>query len=439
MSDVGERELLAIIFTDAVDSTARTASDEDYSLRILLADLDYMRNEAAVRGGTVLKNTGDGLLISFKSAVDAVECAISIQSGFVDRSENSSFLHKIGVHIGDVIKKDGDIYGNGVNTASRLVAQCPPGGICLSSTLYELVKQKSQIGELCLENFQLKNIEPPIKAYRLGNFSKIKTSTNQEATPKKNQKPKSFNKNKIIKTLIFGLITLCFGFIYFYKKNNDHFLSSGKIDKILGIKDGDIVGVWRYFNGATVVLTEEGMIMASWENGGKVFGNYKKIEDDIYRFEFENDQGGTWYDILKRDERGNYLEGKNHMGVKVSATKISNIIDEKTKKLFEFNLNGTWFNNGPNDASRTYIRQNGDEVAWYSESSSEKPLYAHVLFGQIKGNRIFAKYYDIPKGEWKNLGEIKMKIVNSNEINFYEATGGWRVPGSIVKITKEIK
>jgi len=82
LNDVGERELLAIIFTDAVDSTARTASDEDYSLRILLADLDYMRNEAAVRGGTVLKNTGDGLLISFKSAVDAVECALSIQRGF---------------------------------------------------------------------------------------------------------------------------------------------------------------------------------------------------------------------------------------------------------------------------------------------------------------------------------------------------------------------
>jgi len=170
LNDVGERELLAIIFTDAVDSTARTASDEDYSLRILLADLDYMRNEAAVRGGTVLKNTGDGLLISFKSAVDAVECALSIQRGFADRAENAAFKHKIGVHIGDVIKKDGDIYGSGVNTASRLVAQCPAGGICVSSTLYELVKQKSQIGNLHLEDFQLTNIEPPIKAYRIQAF-----------------------------------------------------------------------------------------------------------------------------------------------------------------------------------------------------------------------------------------------------------------------------
>jgi len=167
LSEVGERELLASIFTDAVDSTARTASDEDYSLRILLADLDSMRNEAAVRGGTVLKNTGDGLLISFKSAVDAVECALSIQRGFADRAEHAAFRHKIGVHIGDVIKKDGDIYGSGVNTASRLVAQCPAGGLCMSSTLYELVRQKSQIGNLKLQDFQLTNIEPPLKAYRL--------------------------------------------------------------------------------------------------------------------------------------------------------------------------------------------------------------------------------------------------------------------------------
>jgi len=133
----------------------------------LLGDLDHIRNEAAVRNGTVLKNTGDGLLISFRSAVDAVECALAVQRGFANRPAHTSFRHKVGVHIGDVIKKDGDIYGSGVNTASRLVAQCPPGGVCLSSTVYELVKQKSQLGSLRVENFQLTNIEPPIGAYRI--------------------------------------------------------------------------------------------------------------------------------------------------------------------------------------------------------------------------------------------------------------------------------
>ena len=166
MGDVGERELLAIIFTDAVGSSRQTAQDEDKSLSMLMADLDFIRNEAGVRGGSVLKNTGDGLLISFKSAVDAVECAIAIQKSFQSRPKGIGFQHKIGVHIGDVIKKDGDIYGAGVNTASRLTDQCLSGGICLSSTLFELTKQKSEIRNLKLNNFLLQNTEPPILAYQ---------------------------------------------------------------------------------------------------------------------------------------------------------------------------------------------------------------------------------------------------------------------------------
>jgi len=166
MESKGERELLAIVFTDAVGSSSQTALDEDKSLSMLMADLDSIRNEAAARGGSVLKNTGDGLLISFKSAVDAIECALSIQKAFQGRPKGQGFQHKIGVHIGDVIKKDGDIYGAGVNTASRLVDQCAPGGICLSSTLYELTKQKSEIGRLKLQNFMLQNTEPPTLAYK---------------------------------------------------------------------------------------------------------------------------------------------------------------------------------------------------------------------------------------------------------------------------------
>ena len=218
MSEVGERELLAIIFTDAVDSTARTASDEDFSLRILLADLEFIRNEAAVRGGTVLKNTGDGLLISFKSAVDAVECSLSIQRGFANRQQTNTFSHKIGLHIGDVIKKDGDIYGSGVNTASRLVAKSPPGGLCMSSTLFELVKQNSAIGSLKVENFQLTNIEPPICAYRLEQSRVASEIIVENASPEKN-----YNLRKVKPGILmvgFGVLTL--GALWFIAAKNSY-------------------------------------------------------------------------------------------------------------------------------------------------------------------------------------------------------------------------
>lgn len=193
MGEVGERELLAIIFTDAVGSSSQTAQDEDKSLSMLMADLDFIRNEAGVRGGSVLKNTGDGLLISFKSAVDAVECALAIQKSFQSRPKGSGFQHKIGVHIGDVIKKDGDIYGAGVNTASRLTDQCQPGGICLSSTLYELTKQKSEIGQLKLKDFLLQNTEPPILAYRsFGENPAGKEKTIQKDKEKTTVRKKSY-------------------------------------------------------------------------------------------------------------------------------------------------------------------------------------------------------------------------------------------------------
>ena len=184
MNSKGERELLAIVFTDAVGSSSQTALDEDKSLSMLMADLDSIRNEAAARGGSVLKNTGDGLLISFKSAVDAIECALSIQKAFHGRPKGQGFQHKIGVHIGDVIKKDGDIYGAGVNTASRLVDQCASGGICLSSTLFELTKQKSEIGKLKLQNFMLQNTEPPTLAYKSLGVGGASSSSSFEPTKK---------------------------------------------------------------------------------------------------------------------------------------------------------------------------------------------------------------------------------------------------------------
>ena len=221
MGDVGERELLAIIFTDAVGSTSQTAQDEDKSLSMLMADLDFIRNESRVRGGSVLKNTGDGLLISFKSAVDAVECALAIQKSFRSRPKGSGFQHKIGVHIGDVIKKDGDIYGAGVNTASRLVDQCAPGGICLSSTLFELTKQKSEIGKLELKDFLLENSDPPVLAYQTRGFGvPLEPTFGTRQTPG-HSKPKKYQKLVWIMLGLVGTTLLVGGFWYFAKAKQE--------------------------------------------------------------------------------------------------------------------------------------------------------------------------------------------------------------------------
>ena len=278
MADVGERELLAIIFTDAVGSSSQTAQDEDKSLSMLMADLDFIRNEAGVRGGSVLKNTGDGLLISFKSAVDAVECAIAIQKGFQSRPKGNGFQHKIGVHIGDVIKKDGDIYGAGVNTASRLVDQCGPGGICLSSTLFELTKQKSEIGQLKLKDFLLQNTEPPILAYRsLGEESAGKEKTIQKEKEKTVESRKSH-------FVIGGLsLLLMAGVIVVLSQKIDLTGSSSDDGKLYGFeyKPGSAEGLKSTPNGAPILWTLENNTDVSLELRWYDLEGRPKVSDNL--------------------------------------------------------------------------------------------------------------------------------------------------------------
>lgn len=416
MSDVGERELLAIIFTDAVDSTARTASDEDYSLRILLADLDYMRNEAAVRGGAVLKNTGDGLLISFKSAVDAVECALSIQRGFADRSENTSFQHKIGVHIGDVIKKDGDIYGSGVNTASRLVAQCPAGGLCMSSTLYELVKQKSQIGQLKLQDFQLTNIEPPLKAYRFEGGEKINELRKISLEAKNKKITKHMNK-KTIQSL--SLAAAVVALLIYFKEPATNILKPFLLtnqENIQGISVKKLVGTWKWLNGDTVTIMPDGTCWGL----GPFRGVWKYLGPYHFRITWGNEE---YIDIFKIDTEGNHLQGVNQQGNPVTANKIADGPLEEPAKTTKYNLSGTW-------SGGIYITQVGNKVFWYHEEKELNPLYATVVFGDIIDNNLFLNYADIPKGSNRCVGSVKIYIRSNDEIYVAAGSGGWG-PGGL--------
>lgn len=278
MDSKGERELLAIVFTDAVGSSSQTALDEDKSLSMLMADLDSIRNEAAARGGSVLKNTGDGLLISFKSAVDAIECALSIQKAFHGRPKGQGFQHKIGVHIGDVIKKDGDIYGAGVNTASRLVDQCAPGGICLSSTLYELTKQKSEIGQLKLKDFLLQNTEPPILAYR---------SFGEESAGKKiliqRGKEKAIARKKSHLVVVGVSLLLVAGVIVIFSQKMKLTGSSSDDGKLYGFeyRPGSTEGLKSAPNGAPIIWTLENNTDLSLELRWYDIHGRPKISDNL--------------------------------------------------------------------------------------------------------------------------------------------------------------
>jgi len=166
-----QRLLAAIVFTDASGFSARAEIAESAALALLEQDFAAMRELCQEMSGTVLKSTGDGLLIYFTSAVHAVTWALRTQRAFAARARTSArgevFRHRVGVHVGDVFLKDDDVMGDGVNVAARVQVEAPPGGICISQTVYELVKNKMELHVVRLEPRKLKNIREQVQLYHL--------------------------------------------------------------------------------------------------------------------------------------------------------------------------------------------------------------------------------------------------------------------------------
>ena len=139
-------------------------------LRTLRSDL--IDPTIAVHHGRIVKRTGDGSIIEFRSVVDAVNCAIEVQRAMVERNAevtpDKRIEFRIGIHLGDVVEEsDGDLMGDGVNIAARLEGICEPGGICLSDDAYRQVKGRLDLAVSDLGPTQLKNIAEPIRVYSL--------------------------------------------------------------------------------------------------------------------------------------------------------------------------------------------------------------------------------------------------------------------------------
>ena len=167
----GQRSLAAIVFTDVVSFSARMQAEEEVTLRLLQRDFAAMRETCTQHQGSVLKTTGDGLLLYFSSAVQAVACALAMQRLFAERAKNrpanETLTHRLGIHLGDVFVNDQDVMGDGVNIAARLQAEAEPGGICISQTVYDVVKNKLALRVTRLGPRELKNISQAIPIYRL--------------------------------------------------------------------------------------------------------------------------------------------------------------------------------------------------------------------------------------------------------------------------------
>jgi TolB-like protein len=166
------RRLTAILSADVAGYSRLTGMDEEGThVRLkehLLVLIDPM---IAAHRGRIVKNTGDGLLAEFNSVVDAVRCAVDVQRGMAERNSdvppNNRIEFRIGINVGDVIEDNGDIFGDGVNVAARLEALAEPAGICVSDDAYRQLRDKLDIAFDDAGEQSLKNIERPVRVFRV--------------------------------------------------------------------------------------------------------------------------------------------------------------------------------------------------------------------------------------------------------------------------------
>jgi TolB-like protein/class 3 adenylate cyclase/Flp pilus assembly protein TadD len=187
------RQLAAIMFTDIVGYSALMSKNEKLAMEVLEQNRQIHKDAISKHHGQYIKEIGDGTLSIFQSSFDAVNCALDIQKACCGEKD---FQVRVGIHIGDVILRDNDVFGDGVNIASRIESSGEPGGIYISERVFEDVKNKSEISVEFVGEKRLKNIDHSVKIYSISTEEIIPSSI-------KSNSPKQWPKKKSIIVLPF--------------------------------------------------------------------------------------------------------------------------------------------------------------------------------------------------------------------------------------------
>src|SRR3954453_23591094 len=166
------RRLAAIFAADVAGYSRLMGADEEGTHERLKAHLGQLVDpKIKEHRGRIVKNTGDGMLAEFASVVDAVRCAVEIQRGMAERErdvpDERRIAFRIGINLGDVIAEEHDIFGDGVNVAARLEALAESGGICISRTVHDQIREKLAYAFEDMGEQSVKNIIRPVRVYAL--------------------------------------------------------------------------------------------------------------------------------------------------------------------------------------------------------------------------------------------------------------------------------
>jgi adenylate cyclase len=158
------RQLAAIMFTDIVGYTALMGNDEQKAFAVLNQNRQLQKPIIEKYGGRWIKELGDGVMASFNTVSDAVNAAIQIQE---ECRKNYDFLLRIGIHHGEIVLEDDDVFGDAVNIASRIQAIAPVGGIYISEAVQHIVSNKADIKTKYIKDEKFKNVKAPLPIYEV--------------------------------------------------------------------------------------------------------------------------------------------------------------------------------------------------------------------------------------------------------------------------------
>ena len=171
MTETQSRRLAAILAADIAGYSALVSADEEGTVRALKGHQAVVLPMVAQHGGRVIDTAGDGIMAEFGSVLNALKCALAIQTTMAERNADvpraRRMQFRIGINLGDVIYDETRIYGDGINVAARLEGLAEPGGICVSATVYEHSDGKVECAFEDLGEQALKNIARPVRVYRV--------------------------------------------------------------------------------------------------------------------------------------------------------------------------------------------------------------------------------------------------------------------------------
>ena len=187
-----KRRLTCILAADAVGYSQQMGQDEENTIRVLSAHRAVIDGIITFHGGRIISTAGDSVLAEFSSVVEAVRCAVEIQEALKTRNDalpDKSQMHfRVGVNLGDVVVKNDDLLGDGVNVAARLETLAEPGGICISSSVYDQITGKLNLGFQDIGEQTLKNISRPIRVYRVSGTAAPQRSAPPASTARRQSK-----------------------------------------------------------------------------------------------------------------------------------------------------------------------------------------------------------------------------------------------------------